>query len=64
MAESFAVFDKQRFGRWPDWSLERRLDHVRATAKNFQADEAKNYEELLADLRNSGPKPAETEEAA
>ena len=64
LADSFAVFDRNKFGRFPDWNLERRLDHVRRVASNFKADEQRNFEELLSDLRNSGPKPAEAESEA
>jgi len=58
------VFDRSKYGKFPEWDLQRRLDHVRATAANYLADERRNYEDMLDDLRASGPKPAEESEAA
>jgi hypothetical protein len=62
LAEGFKVFDRNVFSRWPDWSLERRIAHVRSTAADFKEDEIKAYEEMIAELRAGGPK--ENEEAA
>ena len=64
IATAFSIFDRNKYGKWGDWTFERRLDHVRTTAKNFQADEQCGYDELISDIKASGPKPAEQEAAA
>jgi hypothetical protein len=64
IAEAFAVFDRQKFGRWPDWTMERKLAHVKEIATDFRKAEVSNYDELIAGLRAGSPKPdgSKTEE--
>src|SRR5262249_55138530 len=64
LAECFGVFDRHKFGRWPDWSIERRLAHARTTVANFKADEIKGYDEMIADLRDNALAQKTTEAAA
>jgi hypothetical protein len=59
LAEAFKVFDRNVFSRWPDWSIEKKIDHVRSAAASFKADEVAGYDELIAELRASGPKESD-----
>ena len=61
IAEAFTVFDRAKFGRWPDWTLEKKLAHVREIAADFKKTETNGYDALIADLRNGAPKEAEPE---
>ena len=61
IAEAFGVFDRAKFGRWPDWTLEKKLAHVREIAADFKKTESSNYDELIAGLRAGSPKLPETE---
>ena len=61
IAEAFGVFDRAKFGRWPDWTLEKKLAHVREIAADFKKTETNGYDALVADLRAGSPKLAEPE---
>jgi hypothetical protein len=62
LALAFGVFDKKH-ARW-NWTLDEKLEHVRAKAALLVGTQAKLYDEMNSDLKLKAPKPAETEKAA
>jgi hypothetical protein len=62
LAVAFGIFDKKH-ARW-NWTLDEKLEHVRAKAALLTGTQAKLYDEMISDLKLKAPKTAETEKAA